>query len=76
MPSIDVMIHLTAAECLAHYEGQYDNVRVRSVDGRWVVFPATALRRVVGRDGVNGVFRLFFTEQGKFHDIVPLAPHA
>ena len=51
-------------------------MRVRSVDGRWVVFPATALRRVVGRDGVNGVFRLFFTEQGKFHDIVPLAPHA
>ena len=72
MLSIDVIIHLSVNECLAHYEGQYDNVRTRSVDGRWVVFPAQALKIVVGEEGVHGVFRLTFTEQGRFHDIVPL----
>ncbi len=70
MPSIDVILNLTQRECLAHYEGRYNNVRARSLDGRWVVFPAEALRRVVDQDGVHGVFRLIFTEEGRFSRIV------
>ncbi|WP_188639994.1 DUF2835 family protein [Vreelandella lutescens] len=72
MHSIDVILHLSVTECLAYYEGHYDNVRTRSVDGRWVVFPAQALHRVVGQEGVHGVFRITFTDQGRFHNIVPL----
>ncbi|AQU84793.1 MULTISPECIES: DUF2835 family protein [unclassified Halomonas] len=75
MPTIDVVIHLSERECLAHYEGRYSNVRTRSVDGRWVVFPAGALRRVVTRDGVQGVFRLEFSDQGRFVSIQPLSRH-
>ncbi|WP_249975284.1 DUF2835 family protein [Vreelandella olivaria] len=71
MPSIDVVIHLSQSECLAHYAGHYSTVRTRSVDGRWVVFPAEALRRVVGRDGVHGIFRLEFSDQGRFISIQP-----
>ncbi len=73
MPTIDVVIDLSKNECLAHYEGRYSNVRTRSVDGRWVIFPAEALRRVVGREGVHGVFRLEFSEQGRFVSIQPLS---
>ncbi|PRY64410.1 uncharacterized protein DUF2835 [Vreelandella songnenensis] len=73
MPSIDVIIHLSPDECLAHYEGRAANVRARSVDGRWVVFPAEAIRRVVGPSGVHGVFRLAFSDQGRFAGIEPLA---
>lgn len=73
MPSIDVILDLSASECLAHYEGRYQGVRARSVDGRWVAFPAEALRRVVGRDGVRGVFRLTFTDQGRFSAIAPVS---
>ncbi|WP_252105976.1 MULTISPECIES: DUF2835 family protein [unclassified Halomonas] len=69
MPSIDVVLSLTSRECLAYYEGRYRNVRARSVDGRWVVFPAEALRRVVDQDGVHGVFRLTFTGEGRFSRI-------
>ncbi|HAZ99365.1 DUF2835 domain-containing protein [Halomonas sp. CnH100-B] len=72
MHSIDVILHLSVTECLAYYEGRYDNVRARSVDGRWVVFPAHAVQRVVGHEGVHGVFRITFTDQGRFHHIVPL----
>ncbi|TVP52492.1 MAG: DUF2835 family protein [Halomonas sp.] len=72
MPNIDVVINLTYDECLAHYEGRVANVRTRSLDGRWVVFPAEAIRRVVNRDGVHGVYRLSFSEQGRFISIAPL----
>lgn len=66
MPSIDIILSLTSRECLAYYEGRYQNVRARSVDGRWVVFPAEALRRVMDQEGIHGVFRLTFTEAGRF----------
>ena len=53
MHTIDVVIELTYDECLAHYEGRVANVRTRSVDGRWVIFPAEAIRRIVSREGVS-----------------------
>ncbi|XGA79618.1 DUF2835 domain-containing protein [Halomonas sp. CH40] len=73
MPSIDIVLHLSYDECLAHYEGRIGNVRTRSLDGRWVIFPAEAIRRVVSRDGVHGAFRLHFSDEGKFVSIKPLA---
>ncbi|WP_089714123.1 DUF2835 domain-containing protein [Halomonas daqiaonensis] len=69
MPSIDVVIELSYEACLAHYEGRVANVQTRSLDGRRVVFPAEALRRVVAGDGVHGFFRLTFTEDGRFRSI-------
>ena len=72
MQTIDVVIHLNYDECLAHYEGRIANVRTRSVDGRWVIFPAEAIRRVVSRDGGHGIYRLSFSEQGRFISIAPL----
>ncbi|MDI5922771.1 DUF2835 domain-containing protein [Halomonas sp. LR5S13] len=66
MPSIDVIIELSYDACLAHYAGRVANVQTRSLDGRHVVFPAEALRRVVTRDGVHGRFRLTFTKSGRF----------
>ncbi|QJQ94071.1 MULTISPECIES: DUF2835 domain-containing protein [Halomonadaceae] len=72
MPSIDVVLHLTSDECLAHYQGRAQQVHALSVDGRRLVFPATALRHIVSHDGVHGVFRLSFNEQGKFESLAPL----
>ncbi len=72
MPSIDVIIELSAEQCRAHYAGAIDHVYAHSVDGRKVLLPAQALRRVVARDGVHGVYRLTFTEEGKFESLVPV----
>ncbi|MCC5883220.1 MAG: DUF2835 domain-containing protein [Halomonas sp.] len=69
MPSIDVVIQLSAKACLAHYEGRVGQVLAHSLDGRRVVFPAEALRRVVTRDGVHGTFRLSFSAEGRFQTI-------
>ncbi|MCE8014127.1 DUF2835 domain-containing protein [Halomonas daqingensis] len=72
MPSIDVVIELSAEACLAHYEGRVGQVLVQSLDGRRVVFPAEALRRVVTLNGVHGTFRLSFSPEGRFRSIVRL----
>jgi hypothetical protein len=66
MPSIDVVIELSAAQCRAHYAGAVANVYAPSVDGRRVLLPARALRQVVGRDGVHGVYRLSYDDTGRF----------
>lgn len=72
MPSIDVVIDLTRDECLAHYAGVARSVHAQSLDGRRVQFPAMALRRIVGRDGVHGIYRLTFSSSGKFESIEAL----
>ncbi|MDN3524867.1 DUF2835 domain-containing protein [Halomonas sabkhae] len=69
MPTIDVILDLSPAACLAHYEGRVGMVHTRSLDGRSVQFPAEALRRVVTRDGVHGVFRLYVSPEGRFERI-------
>ncbi len=69
MPSIDVVLELSAEACLAHYEGRAGLVLAHSLDGRRVRFPAEALRRVVTREGVRGTFRLVFTAEGRFQAI-------
>ncbi|QFT83431.1 hypothetical protein FIU88_00435 [Halomonas sp. THAF12] len=69
MPTIDVIIELSHDACLAHYEGRAGVVHTRSLDGRSVAFPAEALRRVVTRDGVHGVFRLTVSPEGRFEGI-------
>ncbi|MHB0775278.1 DUF2835 family protein [Halomonas sp. WWR20] len=72
MPSIDVVIELSAAQCLGHYQGGIQQVYAHSLDGRRVVFPAKALRHIVTRDGVSGVFRLTFSTAGQFESIISL----
>ncbi|MCK2185108.1 DUF2835 family protein [Halomonas getboli] len=69
MPTIDITLDLSYAACLAHYEGRAGVVHTRSLDGLSVAFPTEALRRVVARDGVHGVFRLFVSEEGRFEGI-------
>lgn len=72
MNSLDVTIKLSAAQCLAHYQGRTQQVYAHSLDGRRVVFPARALRHIVTRAGVDGVFRLYYNEAGQFESIVAL----
>lgn len=72
LPSVDIFLQLSAEACLAHYQGAVKVVHARSMDGRRVAFPAQALRQVVTRDGVNGRYRLFYTDDGRFQSLVPL----
>ena len=72
MPSLEITLDLSREQCLAHYQGQAQQVYARSLDGRRVVFPASALVRVMTRDGVRGCFRLEFSPQGRLLGLVRL----
>lgn len=72
MPSLEITLDLSREQCLAHYQGQAQQVYARSLDGRRVVFPASALARVMTRDGVRGHFRLEFSPQGRLLGLVRL----
>lgn len=69
MPAVDVIIGLGPEACAAHYSGVIRRLYVSSVDGRRVLLPAAALRRVVTRDGVHGVFRLTYGRDGKLESL-------
>lgn len=72
MPSLEITLDLSREQCLAHYQGQAQQVYARSLDGRRVVFPASALVQVMTRDGVRGHFRLEFSPQGRLLGLVRL----
>ena len=65
MKRVDVVLDLSVEACLAYYAGQAGQVRAFSPDGRRVAFPAVALRRMVTRRGVRGIYRLEVSEQGR-----------
>ncbi|MES1928375.1 hypothetical protein SADO_03930 [Salinisphaera dokdonensis CL-ES53] len=73
MPCIDLIIELSAAQCHAHYAGSVEQIHARSVDGRRVLLPAQALRRVVTRDGVHGIYRLTYGADGRFESLRRIA---
>ena len=73
MPSIDLIIELSAAQCHAHYAGAVEHIYARSVDGRRVLVPAQALRKIVTRDGVHGIYRLTYGANGRFESLQGIA---
>ena len=66
MPSVRVALHIPAETLLRHYRGEAREVRARTLDGRSILFPATALRAVVEPDGVFGEFALHFDDHHRF----------
>ncbi|MFC0268109.1 DUF2835 family protein [Kushneria aurantia] len=73
MPSVDIVLHLSAEQCRAHYAGSADSIRTRTLDGRSVLLPSRALSRIIQSDGVHGVFRVSFDSSGRFVSIEALS---
>nr|WP_251977657.1 DUF2835 family protein [Salinicola sp. S1-1-2] len=69
MPSVDIFLDLTPAQCRRYYHGEADAIDTHAVDGRRVRLPARALHRIVQRDGVHGRYRLHFDDRGSFLSI-------
>ncbi|MCM2129789.1 DUF2835 family protein [Larsenimonas rhizosphaerae] len=73
MPSIDISLSLSVEQCREYYAGEAQVVHARSMDGRRVQFPARALHRVVGPQGVHGIYRLTFNPSGRFESLIRVA---
>ncbi|MDO6562242.1 DUF2835 domain-containing protein [Amphritea sp. 1_MG-2023] len=69
MQSIIVDISLTTEQYLAHYRQDVKDVVARSRDGRRVRFPSSLLQPYLLHNGIQGSFRISFTETGKFSAI-------
>ncbi|SFX60655.1 DUF2835 family protein [Marinospirillum alkaliphilum] len=69
MPSVYVRIKMSAAECLAFYTSQAPNVKTTTVDGRSIIFPRRIIRQMVDQTGINGLFRLNYSDTGQFLSI-------
>lgn len=72
LPSIDIVLNLSAEQCRAHYAGAADSIRTHTLDGRSVVLPSRVLHHIIGRDGVKGTYRVTFDDRGRFISIRPL----
>lgn len=69
MPTIDIVLNLSAEQCRAHYAGAADSIRTRTLDGRSVVLPSRVLHHIIQRDGVRGTYRVTFDDSGRFISI-------
>ncbi|ODC03922.1 hypothetical protein BFW38_10610 [Terasakiispira papahanaumokuakeensis] len=69
MQSILIRLDLTREQCLRYYQGGSHWVMAQSIEGRRIQFPASVLHRIVGPQGVSGIFRIRFTDEGRFEDI-------
>jgi hypothetical protein len=69
MQHIVVDISLSSDEYLAHYRQQVRDVIAISRDGRRVRFPSSLLQPYLLHNGIQGSFRISFTDSGKFNSI-------
>ena len=58
-------LEITVQEYLRFYQGQVDSVRVEILGGKTIQFPASALRKFVDQNGVNGTFRISYDNNNK-----------
>jgi hypothetical protein len=70
-----VSIHLTADQYLAYYRGAVKYVQTQDHLGRRVQFPANLLQKFVSQEGVQGVFEICYSSEGKFLSIQRLDIH-
>jgi len=63
--SIRFRLAISAEDYLAYYQGSAQDVVARSEDNKTIRFPASAIRKFVTHDGINGEFEITFDENNK-----------
>lgn len=69
MNELIVDLNISAEQYLRLYRGEVESVVARTLDGRTVRFPASALRGYITRSGITGRFRIRYGSDGKLVDI-------
>jgi hypothetical protein len=72
MQALIVDIRITADEYQKYYRVPGTVVTTRSRDGRRVQFPANILQGFISHSGIEGSFRIQFSNDGKFQSIEAL----
>lgn len=69
MEKVRFYLNIEQEEFLRYYQGEANQVVVRSIDDQTIQFPANVLRSHVTREGIHGLFELSFSDMGKFISI-------
>jgi len=69
MKFVIVDLNLNMMEAKKYYLGQAKFVRAATLDGKLVQFPARLIRNLIDHNGIEGLFKIFYTEDGKFVQI-------
>ncbi len=69
MASVRIALDIPAERYVTHYAGNAHSVYTTAEGGLSVQFPATALRKFVTHDGVQGIFDLHFDRENKLTSI-------
>ena len=66
-------LHISRQEYLRYYAGDAKSVQVRSIQGLLLQFPASALKKHVTHQGINGQFVIKFDGNNKLLDLMQIA---
>jgi hypothetical protein len=66
---IRLFLRISPDDYMAYYRGGIKHVVARARDGRVVKFPASALRRFISRDGIEGEFEIEFGPDSRLKNI-------
>jgi len=64
--NIQFSIKLSYEKYASFYRGEAQSVLAWANDGRKIQFPAEILKPYLTRDGINGVFIIYFDNQNKY----------
>lgn len=67
--SILFRLSISPEDYLAYYQGAARDVVALAEDGRRLRFPASALQRFIGHEGIHGLFELQFDADRKFRGL-------
>ncbi len=62
-------LKISRSKYLRYYDGTIGWIQVTALDGRRVRFPASALRRFVTDEGIDGTFEIMIDENRKMVSI-------
>lgn len=68
--SLDVYLCISAEHMLEYYRGQAKTVLAQASDGRWIRFPANALKPFITDTGIEGRFRLSFDAEQRLKSLL------
>ncbi len=67
--SLRFQLALSSEKYLAYYKGKANSIQARSVDNKSIRFPANAIRKILTREGIYGLFEIQFDENNKLINI-------
>ncbi len=69
--TFEVRLSLTSQQIESYYIGSASSVMAKTIDGKSIQFPASALRQIVTQKGAVGTYLITTDENYKFLSIVP-----